>query len=51
MLTEYQSMVIQLLERVESGKRFAIYQVLKQAAINYDFGQDAKQIAAAINKN
>lgn len=51
MLTEYQSMVIQLLERVESGKRFAIYQVLKQAAINYDLGQDAKQIAAAINKN
>ena len=51
MLTDYQSMIIQLLEQVETGKRFAIYQVLKQAAINYDFGENAKAIAASVNKN
>ena len=51
MLTDYQSMVIQLLEQVETGKRFAIYQVLKQAAISYDFGENAKAIAASVNKN
>ena len=51
MLTDYQSMLIQLLEQVETGKRFAIYQVLKSAAISYDFGENAKAIAASVNKN
>lgn len=51
MLTDFQGMVIQLLERVETGKRFAIYQVLRQAAEKYSFKDSAKQIAAAVNKN
>ena len=51
MLTDYQSLVIQLLEATEKGKRFAIYQILKQAAINYDLGENAKAIASLINKN
>lgn len=51
MLTDYQSLVIQLLEGTEKGKRFAIYQILKQAAINYDLGENSKAIASIINKN
>ena len=51
MLTDYQSLVIQLLEATETGKRFAIYQILKQAAVNYDLGENAKAIASMVNKN
>ena len=51
MLTDYQSLVIQLLEATEKGKRFAIYQILKEAANKYDLGENAKAIASMVNKN
>lgn len=50
MLTDFHGMLLELLSRVECGKRFAIYLELREACLKYDFSTSAKQIASFVNK-
>lgn len=50
MIIDYQGMLLEILDSVPEGKKFAIYYVLRQAAIEGGFGDNSKAIASEINK-
>lgn len=50
MIIDYQGMLLEILDSVPQGKKFAIYYTLRQAAIEGGFGNNPKAIASEINK-
>ena len=50
MIVDYQGMLLELLDSVPEGKRFAVYFTLRKACIEGGFGNDPKSIAGELNK-
>ncbi|MEO0839814.1 MAG: hypothetical protein AAF063_13045 [Cyanobacteria bacterium J06643_5] len=50
MIVDYQGMLLELLDSIPEGKRFAVYFTLRKACVEGGFGNEPKAVASELNK-